>query len=134
MVVVVVCLLALSGCDELFKEEPPPVILENMTVVDGYLFPDLEVTLMNRSSKPVQAVSFWASFTDGHNRPVKGLAGDPAHNMRWQRETIPPNGTVRGTWGLVWFDLATRVDDSGVCLVTFTDGNQWKPRTPHSNC
>lgn len=126
----------LIGCEEMMAPDPPPVELASFEVTAGVVWPDVSVDLRNRSSKTVQAVTWWATFRDGHNRTAYGLVGDDVANFVWQGpgETIAPGATVRGTWTVTWFDLAVRVDGSGVCRVTFTDGSQWEPDTHEPNC
>ena len=126
--------IALAGCDITETTPEPPVELANFEVTPGFVWPDVSADLRNTASKTIQAVSWWATFLDGHNRTAYGLARDRAANFIWQSETIAAGETVRGTWNAAWFDLAVRVDASGICKVTFTDGSQWEPPTDEPNC
>lgn len=125
--------LALAGCEDVMETEPPVELL-NFEVASGPVWPDLSADLHNTSSKTIQAVSWWATFLDGHNQTAYGLLDDSVANLVWQRSNIAPGATVRGTWTLTWFDLAVQVDESGLCKVTFTDGSQWEPSTHEPNC
>jgi hypothetical protein len=140
----VVAVLLLAGCEEMTtvpdpperaastKPEPSPVVLKNPEVEQGLVSPKVVADLRNTSNKTVQAVTWWATFLDGNNRAVYGLAGQDVARFIWHSETIVPGGTARGTWHLTFFDLAVRVDETGVCMVTFTDGTQWEGT--HDNC
>lgn len=126
--------LALAGCDPIETPATPPVELANFEVTPGLVWPNVSVELRNRSSKAIQAVSWWATFLDGHNQTAYGLARNEVARFIWQSDRIAPGSTVQGTWTASWFDLAVRVDESGVCKVTFTDGAQWEPATHEPNC
>ena len=137
--------LIMGGCNDMTDvgddPDPPnrpatraPVVLANLEVTPGPISPTVSAELRNTWTKTVQAVSWWASFVDGHNRPVLGFGDDPASNFIFQRRTIAPGETVSAEWFASFFNLAVRVDDHAVCEVTFTDGSQWEPDTFDSNC
>ena len=128
-------LVLVAGC-ELFEDEhdSPPVELSNFEVSAGVVWPEVSVDLHNGSEKTLQAVSWWATFLDGHNRTAYGLSRDSVANFIFQSDTIAPEETVRGTWIATWFDLAVRVDEHGICKVTFSDGTDWTAPTGTTEC
>ena len=135
LLVLAAAVLVMGGCDDMMDvDRSPPVVLEELDVTPGLVWPNVSADLRNTSSKTIQAVSWWATFIDGHNRPAYGLLRDRVANFIWQSDTIAPNETVTGNWTVTWFDLAVRIDDSGVCEVTFTDGSKWEPDTFDPNC
>ena len=98
------------------EQDESVVVLKDPRIIQKYGRKYVTISIPLR----YRAIDVWMTFLDGHGRRVRSPSGNVFYATAQAGEGVP-------AWDLsgTGFHLAQKVNDTGVCLVTYKDGSQW---------